>query len=335
MIEEIKEPLIPDGLIAFINKYSVFMIAGHKEPDGDCIGSSLALSLFLNRIGKKTVLLSAGPFKRTEIKPYEDLFLNEIPSCYADRKEAAVIIVDCSNIERTGSLESVLKGFPTAVIDHHSTNSERSDNSLIYADAPATAYLIQFLIEKMSAGVSKEEAEFLFFALSTDTGFFRHLDERSANVLSASSRLIHAGANPKKTFAKINGGKSLESRILISKILDRLQPYYNGRLMVSYETYEDVMQFGLDGRDSDSLYMLIQAIEGVEAIVIVRQESHTHCSVGFRSLDKIDVSIIASQFGGGGHKQASGLYIEGSYEQLIPRFVKAFESQMKILGFSN
>lgn len=331
MGKEIKEPFIPEGLIDFIKKYSVFLIAGHKEPDGDCIGSSLALSSFLCRIGKETVLLSAGPFKRTEIKPYENLFLSEVPSCFVNREDTAVIIVDCSNIERTGDIAPKIKGFPVSIIDHHATNSEKSENHLIYSDAPATAYLIQFLIEKMSGEVSKEEAEYLFFSISTDTGFFRHLDERSANVFSASARLVAAGANPKKTFAKINGGKSAESRILIAKILNRLQSYYDGRLMVSYETYEDNLQFGLEGRDSDSLYMLIQAIKGVEAIVIVRQESETHCSVGFRSLDKIDVSIIASQFGGGGHRQASGLYIEGCYKELIPDFVKAFESQMTAL----
>lgn len=333
MTDEIKEPAVPDELISFINKYSIFLIAGHKEPDGDCIGSSSALSLFLNRIGKTSVLLSAGPFKRAEVKPYENLFLSGIPSCYEKQENTAVIVVDCSNIERTGDLAPHLKAFPTAVIDHHATNSEKSPVSFVYDRAPAAAYLVQLLIEKMSGKVSKEEADFLLFALSSDTGFFRHLDEKSANVFSAVSRLVLSGANPKDIFARINGGKSFGSRILISRVIQRLQPYYNGSLMVSYETYADYKEFGLEGRDTDALYMLIQAIKGVQAIVVVRQESETHCSVGFRSLDKIDVSVIAAEFGGGGHRQASGLYIEGRYEDLIPQFVKAFEPQMKKLGF--
>ena len=127
---------------------------------------------------------------------------------------------------------------------------------------------------------------------------------------------------------KINGGKKFESRLLISRILNRMKTYYDGRLVVSYETYDDLLEFGLESRDSDILYQLIQSIEGVEAICIVRQDSPSHCSVGFRSLDKIDVSKIAASFGGGGHKQASSLYIEGKFDDLIPRFVEAFGTQM-------
>jgi phosphoesterase RecJ-like protein len=104
--------------------------------------------------------------------------------------------------------------------------------------------------------------------------------------------------------------------------------WYEGKLVVSFETLDDTAEFGQEGRDSDSLYQLIQSIEGVEAMVIVRQESETHCSVGFRSRDLVDVSKVATSFGGGGHKQASGLYIEGTIEALIPHFVEAFRDQL-------
>ena len=108
-----------------------------------------------------------------------------------------------------------------------------------------------------------------------------------------------------------------------------MKPYYDGRLVVSYETYQDKLEIGIENRDSDMAYQLIQSIAGVKAICIVRQDTETHCSVGFRSLDTVDVSIIASSFGGGGHKQAAGLYIGGIAEQLIPKFVAAFAPQFK------
>ena len=324
----IKEPLIPKKLLDFLDYYDNFIIAGHKEPDGDCIGSCIALSLFLKRKNKNCILMSAGPFKRTEIKTYENLFTDKLEGKF-NKENTGLIILDCSSFERVGEIGGQIKNFDYIIIDHHATNTEKSDTSLIMPEAPSTTYLIQSIIESIGECLSKEEADALFFGLCTDTGFFRHLDERSAEVFAHASRLIKAGANPKQTFMKMNGGKQFESRILISRILNRMKRYYDGRLVISYETYDDLLEFGLEGRDSDILYQLIQTIEGVQAICIVRQESPTHCSVGFRSLDKIDVSKIDVSFGGGGHKQASGLYIEGRFDALIPKFVKAFESQMQ------
>ena len=130
----------------------------------------------------------------------------------------------------------------------------------------------------------------------------------------------------------MNGGILFESRLLISRILSRMERHYSGKLITAYETYDDTQEYGLEGRDSDILYQLIQTIEGVEAICIVRQESATHCSVGFRSLDKIDVSSVALSFGGGGHKQAAGLYIEGTIAELMPNLVDAFKPQMESLN---
>jgi len=323
-------PAVPQELIVFLNSYDRFLIAGHKEPDGDCIGSSIALALFLKRLEKETVLLSAGPFQRPEIRTYEPLFSSQIPDSLKEHPEGTgVIIVDRSGIERTGDLAEQLAGFPSICIDHHATNVTKNPGSLIYADAPSTTFIIQSIIEKISGAVTKDEAEMLFFGLCTDTGFFRHLDERSGEVFAHTARLVAAGANPKSAFAAINGGKSLGSRTLIARVLTRMKPYYDGKLIVSFETYQDTQEIGIENRDSDMVYQLIQSIAGVKAICIVRQDTETHCSVGFRSLDTVDVSIIASSFGGGGHKQASGLYIEGTIEQLIPKFVAAFAPQLR------
>ncbi len=325
----IGKPLIPQKLSEFLSAYENFVIAGHKEPDGDCIGSCLAMSFFLKRKNKNCILMSAGPFKRTEIKEYENLFTNKLEiSDKINPKTTGLIILDCSGFDRIGEIAELLKDFNYIIIDHHATNTEKSDSSLIMTDAPSTTYLIQSIIEEMEGKLTKEEADALFFGLCTDTGFFRHLDDRSAEVFAHASRLIEAGANPKQTFMKMNGGKKFESRLLISRILNRMKSYYDGKLIISYETYDDLKELGLESRDSDILYQLIQTMEGVEAICIVRQESPTHCSVGFRSLDKVDVSKIASSFGGGGHKQASGLYIEGKFDELIPKFIEAFRSQM-------
>lgn len=320
--------VVPQGLIDFINKYPKIVIVGHKEPDGDCIGSSLALSLFLKRLGKKTFLLSAGPFKRTEILQYEALFSKTLPIEY--KNDTGAIVVDCSNIERTGDVEEEIKDLPIAVIDHHATNNEKAPSFFVDTQSPAAALLVQDVIEKMSGSLTKEEAFFVLFGICTDTGFFRHLDEKSSDTFSHVARLVATGVSPKIIFAQMNGNKSFASRILIGRSLERLTVHYNGTLAITYQTYDDFLEFGLDGRDTDTLYMLLQAIKNVQAIVVVKQEAPNHCSIGFRSFDKIDVSLVATQFEGGGHKQASGAYTEGKYDDLIPKIIEAFGNQMKI-----
>lgn len=317
---------VPEALITFIKAHDSFIVAGHKEPDGDCIGSCLGMALFLERFGKTAQLVSAGPFKRIEIREYEKRFLLKADPSLLPGK-IGVLILDCSNADRTGDAAPSLSGYPTAIIDHHATNDAAGPNDYVESRSPSTTLLVQNLIEACVGDVTQEEASLLLFGLCTDTGFFRHLDDRSSESFASASRLVAAGANPKKTFARMNGGKSYESRLLIARILTRMQRWYDGKLVVSWETLEDTQEFGLEGRDSDILYQLIQSISGVEAIVIVRQESETNCTVGFRSLDRVDVSVVASSFGGGGHRQASGLSIPGRIEELIPRFVEAFSPQ--------
>jgi phosphoesterase RecJ-like protein len=319
---------VPGNLLNFIQKGSKFLVAGHHEPDGDCVGSQLALVSVLKRLGKEAIPCSAGPFKRTEIASLSDRFISQIGE--KEREGSRVIIVDCAAPDRTGDLEGALKGLPTAVIDHHATNSEVSPGTIVFLDteAPSVTFMILAVIEALGLIPTQEEVGFLFFGLCTDTGFFRHVDDGGAETFAYASRMIRAGANPKNTFQTIYGGKSLGSRILLGHILSRLETYYNGKLAYSFETYEDTQNFGLEGRDSDSLYQLVQSIAGVEAIAVIRQESADFCTVGLRSRDKVNVAEIAARFGGGGHKNASGLKTAGTIEEIKPKLIEAFGYQL-------
>jgi phosphoesterase RecJ-like protein len=320
-------PQVPDELIQFIKTGSKFLVAGHKEPDGDCVGSQLALCSVLRRMGKTALPCSAGPFKRTEIMPYADLF-TAAPGEGA-RENARVIVVDCSAPQRAGDLAPFLKGLPIAVIDHHAAGDHPASSAetpvFLDAAAPSATFLILRLIEALGERLSREEAELLFFGLCTDTGFFRHVDQGGAETFTAAAQLVQAGADPKKTFQAIHGGKSLGSRILMGILLARAEPLFDGRLILSYEQYEETRRFGLEGRDSDSLYQMLQSVEGVEAIAIIRQETPENCTVGLRSRDAVDVSAIAASFGGGGHKNAAGFSINGAIAELRPQLIAAFE----------
>ncbi|MDR2471778.1 MAG: DHH family phosphoesterase [Treponema sp.] len=346
---------VPEALVAFIREGRRFIVAGHEEPDGDCVGSQLALSSLLSRLGKEAVPCSAGPFKRPEVKPYEKYFL----PCPAVSPGGAgvsagaegnggssgaggggngggssgaegfrVIVMDCSSRERVGDLP--IDGLPSAAVDHHASGNPWGRVVYLDPEAPSVTLMTARLFEALGVEINREEAELLFFGLCTDTGFFRHLDggPAPAEAFKTAALLTAAGASAKKTFAAMQGGKTLASRLLMGTVLAKTRAYYGGRLLVSDETLEESKRFGLESRDSDTIYQLLQSVEGAEAMVLLRQENPEECTLGLRSRDRINVAAVAETFGGGGHKNAAGAkvpgLIAGLEEQIVLAFAPAF-----------
>ncbi len=309
----------------FIEEHDSFIVAGHKEPDGDCIASSLVLHDLLIQLGKVSTVMSSGPFKRSESKPYEALFKTDFKPQSTNTKKIGLFIVDCSEAMRLGeTVEKQVKNFDTFIIDHHRTATV-TENSIIIPSAPATACLVQQLYEYKLSSIPEKQANLLFFGLSTDTGFFRYLNSESNEVFLLASRLVQAGANPRKISQDIESGKPYSTRKLLSICLDRAKQYFDGKLIITYETMDDTYKYGREGRDNDSLYNLLLSTDKVLAVVFLRQETDTQCTAGFRSKDDIDVSAIAAMFGGGGHKNAAGLSTQETIDTFIPKILNEFE----------
>lgn len=313
----------------FIENHNFFFVIGHKEPDGDCIASCLGIASILDSFNKEYQLLSAGPFKRNEISKYESYFSSETEFLDEnERRACGLIITDCSEFIRLGDIDGDLKNLDTFIIDHHKTSGLTENvQGYINSNAPACAYIIQLFYEKLVGKIPTDIAKILFFGICTDTGFFRFLTSaipESADLLEASSRLVSYGADPKTTYNEINSGKPYSTRKLLGILLNKAEKYLDGKLIITYESLEDTKKYGLEGRDSDALYQLLLSSKGVEAAVFLRQDTPTTCTGGFRSVEKVDVSIVASKFGGGGHKNASGMSTEGNVERLIPLIVKEF-----------
>lgn len=310
----------------FIDKHNFFFIIGHKEPDGDCITSCLGVAAILEKLGKPYQLLSAGPFKRNEVLRWKESFSDQMQfQDDSERQTTGLFIVDCCEFIRLGEIDGDLKGLDTFVIDHHKTGGlPENATGYINSEAPACAYLVQLFYEKLIGPLPPELAKIIFFGICTDTGFFRFCSEDSAPVFTACARLVEYGVDPRTTYREINSGKPYSTRKLLGVLLGKAERHLNGRLVVTYESLEDTKKYGLDGRDSDSLYQLLLSSKDVEAVAFLRQDTPTTCTGGFRSVDKIDVSHVAAKFGGGGHKNASGMSCNGRVETLIPQIVKEF-----------
>ena len=218
---------------------------------------------------------------------------------------------------------------PTFFIDHHKTSFPESQTYIIEPTSPATSYLVQQLYEKLVGPLDKDTAQILFFGLCTDTGYFRFLEENSSDIFMAAARMVEAGVSPRTTYDTMTSGKPFSTRKLLGVLLERSTQYYDGKLIITYETQDDTRRYGGEGRDSDSLYQLLLSCVGVEVVVFIRQETEQSCTMGLRSKDQVDVSTVAASFGGGGHKNASGCSTPGTIDELIPKLLAELEPALK------
>jgi len=314
---------IPDELINKISNHQSFFILSHSEPDGDCICSSLAFSSFLRRLGKKTALFNPGPFERKDIVQYAPLFKNRIETAdLIGADNPAVLIFDCSTLDRIGSLAQDIRSMPVYVIDHHTSGENFGTYSFIDSNSPSTTLIVQRIIEAFGEKPSPEEAELIMYGFCTDTGFFRHLDERSSEAFSLVSRLVSTGVSPKETYTKMNSGATLGGRKHLGMLLERCEDYAQGQVLLVWETQEETLAVGKKNRESDQLYQLLLGIEGVELVIALREESKKSCTGGLRSRKYFDAGELATKFGGGGHKRAAGFLFQGSLEEVKEAVLK-------------
>jgi len=327
-------PAVPQNLVRFLTAYKTYYLVGHLEPDGDCLAAAIGLGMYLTRVhGKLVRCLDVGPFDRREVQHLTGQFSKRLDPVHRDADpDPAVVVLDCSGPERIGPVADDLAGLPTAVIDHHATGEPFGDVQFIDTSAAATCYLIQLVIEKMRGELTREEAEILLFGIATDTGYFRHTESGAAGLFAAVSRLLQAGASPKLAHQQMFGGYKLASRFLLARLINRARVLENGAAIVTWETLADTEEFGRGSRDSDTLYELLFAVEGVRMIALIREEPDGKCAGSLRSMDTIDVSEVAVRFGGGGHRRAAGFTITAPLATVRNRVVKEFLAVLKRTG---
>ncbi len=318
---------IPQDALDFLQRHESFLLIGHLEPDGDCLGTQLALRSLLLRLGKQAWALQDGPFDRPESREYEKLFQAEVPSGL-DPEKTAVIVLDCSTPDRVSERYKPLLSRPVLVIDHHAAGEKFGTVRFVEPTAASTTSLVTRLYHSLGEVPTSQEAAWLFFGLATDTGFFRHCEKGFAEVFSTALFLVEHGASPKAAYQAMFGHRSFSQRKLLGKLLQNAESLHNGRLVITCQTLQEKEEAGPHVRSSEELYSLFQTVEGVEVIVFLREESPNLVSVGLRSLNCFDVAEIARRYGGGGHHLAAGFNFQGTLAdariQLLSQFEKAF-----------
>lgn len=313
----IYEP-VPSALIEFINRHQRFLLLSHVSPDGDCLASSLALGNCLQRMGKQAEYFNPGPLHSKDLQHLEQHFSLHLPENISD---AAVIILDCSLPERIGNFAESITSLPTAVVDHHSSadNDDYGDVRFINPSAPSASLLVQQIIEALGQELSREEAEYIFFAFATDTGFFRFLGAQSQETFKLLAKLTEVGVSPKQIHRMISGTVSLESRKYLGKLLARAEPYFDGRFLFTWASLDEVNSIDPSDRDSANLYQQLMNVHNVDILLVLWEKERSLIMANIRTSDHIDAGQLAAKYGGGGHARAAGFTANISLKDLFTK----------------
>ena len=311
---------VPPDLLSLLRKKDKFFIATHINPEGDAIGSSLALSMALGSIGKQTVLYDRDPVPEFyRFLPGYERFSNSISPLVPSH--LPLILLDCNSLERAG-LDGLSFEY-SAVIDHHETENDFGDVRWIEPEAAATGIMVFHLITGLGIKITKEMAINLYTAVAIDTGTFRY-SNTTAEVLRVSAELIEAGASPVYISNSLYEAWSEKRFALLIMALNALEIRDNVAItVVTREMYEKT---GTGPEDTENFSNFPRMMRDIKISVFFREIGDNYWKVSLRSKGDTNVAGIATLFDGGGHKNAAGCKIKANLESAKEALLKAITS---------
>jgi bifunctional oligoribonuclease and PAP phosphatase NrnA len=310
-----------DQIVVELKLSEKFLVTTHENPDGDALGSLLAMHEILKVMGKDSVMFMSRenfplPYEYRHL-PLDDL-VHEIP---ADAGERTIVFLDCGNIDRMPVDFFQRDDARILNIDHHHDNTHFGTANLVVGHASCTAEILYTLLDDLGVELNPRMAEALYVALVTDTGRFQYQNTTAVSHRMAAD-LIEAGVDVHGLFNQLYENVPLGKVLLMGRVLTRIQSFDGGRLTVSYISKEDYEIAGSDESLSEGIVDHIRALDGTLVAALVREQLKAEREgirkVSLRtSSDSIDVSVIARKESGGGHRQAAGFSTEKTTAELI------------------
>lgn len=291
-------------------------VIAHERPDGDAVGSLIALTLSLRTAGKQVAsILADGVPNRFRFLPGSEAVQRTFPTdC------DLLIAVDCSEPERTGLKTEDLPRSIDVNIDHHPTNTHFGAINIVDPQAAATAEILFDLADPLGLEIDPLVATNLLAGLVTDTIGFRTTNV-TPKVLQVAARLIEYGASLAEIYERSLNRRSFVAARYWGRGLSRLEKE-DGLVWTSL-TLEDRQQVGYTGKDDADLINLLSTIDGAEVTVIFIEQPDGGVKVSWRSRAGLNIAPLATAFGGGGHHQAAGAMVSGDLEQVRERVISA------------
>jgi phosphoesterase RecJ-like protein len=314
-----------DEILQLIREGERFLVCSHSRPDGDAVGSVLAMGMFLEQIGKRADLVTADRV------PY---VYRNLPGAEGFRTALrvhgpydAAILLECDSFERT-RLRG-LEQFTIVNIDHHASGKPWGHINWIDRDAVSVGELVYRLLKAAGATITPEIATCIFTTLMTDTGGFIYGGLRPA-TFGLAHELTLAGADPariaKDTYFRVPMSKLL----LLGTALNNL--HREGRVAWLWITHQDTVRTCAVEEDSEGIVNYALSIADVEAAVFLRELPERRIRVSLRSKGKINVAAIAEGLGGGGHENASGCTLDGPLPRALEQILDLLRPQVSEPG---
>ncbi len=306
------------AVVKGIREHDDFVIATHENPDGDALGSMLAVKLVLDHLGKRSTMFLPG----TGPVPFEYRFMDLGDPVRGEPGELVgktLIAVDAASESRLGSDRRLITEAPFVIaIDHHHDNTRFGTVNLVGADASSTGEVLRDVFAELGVPLTPEIAEALYIAVVTDTGRFQYANT-SAKTLRLAADLLEAGADAHRIFQHVYETIEFSKLKLLSRALEHTEVFEGGRLVISYLTREDFEKSGAMSGASEGVIDSLRAVAGVEMSALIQEPPERDGRrVSLRSSrDRLDVSEIARQAGGGGHRQAAGFASKLEIPELI------------------
>lgn len=301
-------------LLDAIHKGERFLVAAHREPDGDAVGSTTALCGVLSALGKEVVLFNDGPYPQQFLfLPYADKMVTDLSN---EAPFDVSILCDCGEVSRAP------EGFPTTpeqrgtflVIDHHLTSRLEGDHNYNDPMAPAVGSLIYDLAQELKVTIDKAMATSMYCAILSDTGGFRY-QKTTPKTFRVAAELLEAGVSPWEVASGLFESSPLQRQKLLARALDSLELRVNGSVAFMTITKQMCDEVGASASMTDGFINFGRGVSGVEVAVLFREEEEMW-KVSFRSRGKVNVAAIAAPLGGGGHHNAAGAKFAGDLAHL-------------------
>lgn len=307
-----------DEILEEIKKAENIVILTHETPDGDAMGSSLAMQLMLEELNKKSDVIIPEYPRMFRFLPSAD----EIKMDSEIKKYDLAISVDCGNFKRLAKNEYFENAQKTIVIDHHGSNKMYGDLNYVNPVSPACCEILAGIFSYFNVDITKEIGSCLVTGIITDTGGFRH-QGINADTFEFTADLIRKGVNIPNIYKKVMNTKTMANFRLTRKVMDRMEILDDGKITFTYITSEDEEEVGAEPGDHEGLVDIGRDIEGVEVSIFIRQKDNEDAfKISLRTSELVNASDVCLMFGGGGHPRAAGALIQGNVEQVREKILK-------------
>ena len=315
-----------DQVCKIIHKCKTFAITSHIAPDGDGIGCMFSMAALLKALGKRVTVVCDDPV------PVRYRFLGKrwVETRNADKlRPECMIAMECPVLSRTGG---TIKFFKTAKytinIDHHPGNDEYATVNWVDVKAAATGEMIYRLFKKLKFPLNHDTAQLIYISILTDTGSFRY-GNTTPTTHRIAGELIQYGVQPDRLMDEIYESNSVSSMRLLGLALSTLARTPKGDIAWLYVTRKMMRKSGAGNEDSDGFVSYARNIRGTKAACFFQENGTGGVKVSLRSKRSIDVNRVATSFGGGGHKAASGCQVKGHLPDVIRKVVARIQTELR------